>query len=186
SDLTQVRLQVASRADDGGEAGFKAALVLQVCIDSRAQVLVLRLQRDHAGRVTLGLGVVVLGSPGCLDEAEDRGGVHRSDELGVSGATTEGQTIPPSATLLLDSGVVLLAVIRNPRSGCGCLGLALQVVDPVTHRFPLPAPWPHPPARTGCARSEPCAASGPRASSSPRWSSRGHARGSAAGAGNRW
>src|SRR5690606_31776962 len=80
---TQVRLQVASRADDGGETGFKAALVLQVRIDSRAQVLDLRLQRDHAGRVTLGLGVVVLGSPGCLDEAEDRGGVHRSDELGV-------------------------------------------------------------------------------------------------------
>src|SRR5690606_19250591 len=92
-----------------------------------------------------------LGAPQVLDEAEDRGGVRRSNELGVSGLadrapvaaalahhrTVRGVDLPPV-------GVREPFLRRLPRPGCGCLGLALQVVDPVSggHQlFSLSVRW---------------------------------------------
>src|SRR5690606_21537606 len=78
-----------------------------------------------------------LGAPQVLDEAEDRGGVRRSNELGVSGRVDrEGSVRDPDAAVLAAGGdhvvVGLTGLLRLPRSGCGCVGLALQVVDPVS------------------------------------------------------
>src|SRR5690606_29611634 len=68
------------------------------------------------------------------DEAEDRGGVRRSNELGV---LVEGEGVREDGSRRARNLLPAAVTVCIPRPRCGCLGLALQVVDPVsggTHR----------------------------------------------------
>src|SRR5690625_1766547 len=93
-----------------------------------------------------------LGAPQILDEAEDRGGVRRSNELGVLPAAQVGTH--PLGQADVPVGIegdkpADAPIPRVPGAGRGCLGLALQVVDPVSggHRsFSLSVRW----ARAAC------------------------------------
>src|SRR5690606_3288482 len=66
------------------------------------------------------------------DEAEDRGGIRRSNELGV---LVEGEGVREDGSRRARNLLPVAVTVCGPRAWRGCLGLALQVVDPVTHRL---------------------------------------------------
>src|SRR5690606_28736351 len=73
-----------------------------------------------------------LGAPQLLDEAEDRGGVHRSNELGV---LVGGEGVREDGSRRARNLLPVAVTVCGPRPWCGCLSEPGQVVDPVTHRL---------------------------------------------------